>query len=272
MKCDAFGGLARDVLSVQPPAMADRLNTAPLKSLGEPEDDALIRSLSGRLFIGATECRTGRRTVLSRFENRHQLLRCVLASSAIPSSAHPFDLLRDARWRPPTYPESSGVIIPPSCEHRVRADDEGCPSATADPASRLEENDRLPYSPHGEPFVDGGLTAAVPFVPDDSLLHLTVSPVSGPRGRLVNKQALGGPREHLHVCPEDTSLRLPFVAPELAGMRCFLSLQNLQALRSTMGASTKAMRRWYERGQADAELQLDSREAQQWLRACESRG
>ena len=189
------------------------------------------------------------------------------------------------------------------------------------------KKDELPYSPHGTPFVDGGLTAAVkaytlvsdklrrqackrlpdelpatyspkpvlvpeiapvstsaptsapgpatlcsthscvspqvPFVPDALLSHVTVSPISGPRGVLRHPSALGGPTSHLHLCPADDSPRIPFVEPRLAGMRCFLSRQNLNALRCSLGASPAVMRRWYERGQVDAETLL-SHELEEW--------
>ena len=121
VQCDGFGGLARSVLGVLPPTMIDREGgSVPQKSL---LDDDVVRKLSGSLFIGATECRTGRRAIFSNYESGQSLMRCILASSAIPRSAHPFDLLRSPA-NPPTYPESSGVVIPNSCEHPVRLSDD----------------------------------------------------------------------------------------------------------------------------------------------------
>ena len=249
-----FVGLA-GILGVRPPTALDRQGDGSIAAV--VESDSVVSGLSGALFIGVTECRTGRRALLSNFSTREQLLRCVLASSAIPRSAHPFDLLRSPH-RPPTYPESYGVVVPTSCEH------EGSLAAAAATSGASAEEPALPFSPHGTPFVDGALTAAVPFVPDERLEHITVTPMSGPRGLLVNPVALGGPREHVHVGPRDDSVRLPLVTPALAGMRCFLSAQNLRALQASTGRSRGALRSWYERGQQDAEM-LFSDEVQRWV-------
>lgn len=178
------------------------------------------------LFVCATKCRTGQAVLLSRFSDRERLRQCVVASCAIPPSAHPFDLVRTS-----TYPEREGVIVHPSC-HPDHADD------------------RLPYSPHGDAFVDGGLSAAAPLVP--GFRNVTISPISGPQGRFSDR--------HFHLCPIDTSPRFPF-APRLAGMRCYLSIANLQALPASVAISPSLMRDWYDRGGADAQRFLDAPEA-----------
>ena len=227
LRCDGFGGLAR-ALGVQPPLASSSTN--------EIVSEELVRSTSGSLFIGATECRTGRRVLFANYDSAHELMRCILASCAIPPSAHPFDLLRS---RPPTYPEAEGIVVAPHCEW------DGVSRSTE------ESRDQLPSSPHGEAFVDGGLSAAVPLPPAEMQLALvTVAPISGPRGSLGS--------DHLHVCPADDSLKLPFAAPSLAGLRCYLSVDNLVAARRTLGASPKALRKYYERGQEDAEWLLNA--------------
>ena len=108
-------------------------------------NDAAIAALSSekRLFLSATHCRTGRNALFANFDTAAELQRCVLASAAIPKSLHPFDLLRST---PPTYPEAGGIIVDPKCEH------DGGEAASKD---TLEG---LPYSPHGEAYVDGGAT------------------------------------------------------------------------------------------------------------------
>ena len=58
MHCDGFGGLARSVLGVRPPTMIDREEGGAMPP--SLSDDAAVRALAGSLFIGATECRTGR--------------------------------------------------------------------------------------------------------------------------------------------------------------------------------------------------------------------
>ena len=80
---------------------------------------------------------------------------------------------------------------------------------------------------------------------------VTVSPISGPQGCLVAPTAASC--AHYHLAPLDASLRVPFVAPALAGMRCFLSLDNLRAFQSSLSGRPATLTRWYERGVADAE-------------------
>ncbi len=237
LRCDGFGGLAR-ALGVVPPAAID--HGVQINSRITPITDDAVRGVSGSLFIGATECRTGRRALFSHYESAHQLMQCILASAAIPRSAHPLDLIRSPS-NPPTYPESDGVIVPRSCEW-------GHVSSDTD----LEA---LPYSPYGEAFVDGGLTAAVPRPPAELQLALvTVAPISGPRGDL----GVACSSAHLHVCPADTSVKVPFIAPSLAGLRCYLSSDNLVAARRTLGASPQTLRHWFERGEEDAEWLLQN--------------
>ena len=208
-------------------------------------------SQSQQLFLSATHCRTGRNALFSRFQSPVELHRCILASASIPSSLHPFDLLRS---RAPTYPEASGVIVDPACES-----DGGVAAARDAPPG-------LPFSPHGEAYVDGGISDTAPILPASLRVHaLTVSPISGPRGRLTastsgseRRAPDGAPLEHYHLCPEDDSPRVPWVAPRLAGMRCYLSRNNLQAMAAAgAGASPKKLEAWYGRGQSDPQRWLE---------------
>ena len=217
-------------------------------------DDSQALSVNDRLFLSATHCRTGRNALFSRFESAEMLQRCVLASAAIPRAFHPFDMLK----RNPTYPEAGGIIVPTRCES-----DGGTAAARDAPPGEL------PFSPHGEAFVDGGITNTAPLLDALCGAHtLTVSPVSGPNGclrpgRLVEvRSAEAGtvnvplPAEalaHYHLTPDDTSTRVPGIAPRLAGMRVYLSVDNLRALRGSLGASPRVLTRWYERGLSDAE-------------------
>jgi len=241
---EAWAGLL-DVLRVASPGLgvgkragtgagsAGPLAGSSLES-GAGDDAARLRDV---LFIGATECRTGRAALFSRFGSNEQLARCLLASCAFPPSAHPFDLLRAAN----TYLEASGVAVPPSCEWVGTG---GGVTTSA--------GGRLPWSPHGEAYVDGGLSAAAPLLPRQLQCHtITVSPISGPQG--VRTPASDGPCAHLHLCPLDSSLRVPLIAPALAGMRCYLSVNNLRAAGESVGASGEALSVWYGRGVADAE-------------------
>jgi len=204
--------------------------------------DAAAR-LSDVLYIGATECSTGRAVLFSRFGSNEQIARCLLASCAIPASAHPLDLLRSRN----TYPDTSGVVVPPACEW------DGGPPPGAGAAAMPGAGGRLPWSPHGVAYVDGGLSAAAPLLPHALRCHtLTISPIAGPRGVIARPRA--DRPAHLHLCPSDASLRVPLVAPALAGMRCYLSAQNLRALSASVHAPPEALKGWYERGAADAEL------------------
>ena len=76
---------------------------------------------------------------------------------------------------------------------------------------------------------------------------ITCSPISGPSGAL-------SPGSHFHLCPLDGgSGKLPWVAPKLAGMRCYLSVENLRAFQVSMRAREHTLRKWYERGSEDAQ-------------------
>ena len=100
-------------------------------------DAPLEPPADGTLFIGATECRSGRAALFSRFSNlppagsarttdetfrsaHHHLgnlstlTQCILASCAIPRSAHPFDLLR-SRPEPPPHRQT-----PSTARHEVQ--------------------------------------------------------------------------------------------------------------------------------------------------------
>jgi hypothetical protein len=193
-----------------------------------------------RLFLSATVCRTGRSALFSRFRSPADLQRCVLASATIPRGMHPFDLLRSR----PTYPEASGVVIDPLCEW------DGGSTARCDVPSGL------PFSPHGEAYVDGGITDTAPRLPEELGVHaLTVSPVAGPQGRLTAPDASV---EHFHLTPLDASFRLPFVAPSLAGMRVYCSRDNLHALGDATRGGAQRLKDWYRRGQEDAHRFLDA--------------
>jgi len=211
--------------------------------------------LSGRVFIGATECTSGRPALFSRFASNEQLARCLVASCTIPPSAHPFDLLRSA----PTYPEASGVTLPPQCEWDGG---EARRAAASSGAGRAA-------------FVDGGLSQAAPWLPPplSAGRAITISPLCGPRGVLSRRGGRGGGGgggggssddgggdvTHLHLCPIETSPRIPLAAPRLAGLRLFLSLDNLRAAGASIGASPDELRWWHDRGAEDA------RELEAWI-------
>lgn len=89
---------------------------------------------------------------------------------------------------------------------------------------------------------------------------LTVSPIAGPQGLLAPSSSRGDDHTlaHYHLTPEDASPRVPLLAPKLAGMRCYLSRDNLQAASAAAGASPQRLERWYERGQSDASRFLEA--------------
>lgn len=210
--------------------------------------DAAVRGVaSQQLFLSATHCRTGRNALFANFRSPAELQRCILASAAIPRSLHPFDLLRAA----PTYPEAGGIIVDPACEW-----DGGVACA------RLAA-EGLPFSPHGEAYVDGGISDAAPTLRAVMGTHaLTVSPISGPEGLLDPGRDFrapdGFPLAHYHLCPVDTSWRLPGVVPRIGGMRCYVSRDNLQAAGAAgRGATPKRLEEWYARGKRDAERWIE---------------
>ena len=205
-------------------------------------EDVVARTSAGQtLFLSATHCRTGTNVLFSRFSSAAALQKCLHASAAIPKSFHPFDLTRSR----PTYAEAGGIIVPSECEA-----DGGLAASARDGAATGEQ---LPFSPHGEAYVDGGITNTAPVLQHvvRNAHTLTVSPVSGPQGCL--QPASTTATAHWHLTPLDTSPRLPLVAPKLAGMRCYLSVDNIRALQTSMGAGPRTLERWYERGQQDAE-------------------
>ena len=197
--------------------------------------DTHVRALSN-LFLSATHCRTGRNALFSRFRSAAELQRCVHASAAIPVSFHPLDMLKSR----PTYPEGGGVIVDPACEWDGGAENEALSTC------------ELPFHPDGEAYVDGGITNTAPLLNDLLDVHtLTISPMSGPQGCMIPPEGDEKPG-HFHLTPLDTSLKLPLVAPRLAGMRCYLSVDNLRAFGRSMGAREVTLRRWFDKGIEDA--------------------
>lgn len=137
------------------------------------------------LFIGATECETGRPATFAQYGTAEELLACVLASAAIPRSAHPTDLLF-ARSRPLRYPSREGVFVPRSCEWRA-AQPGSSGGEGSEEAARAEASGEWQADETGA-YVDGGLSSALPLLPAPALARLrvtavvTVSPFAGPRG------------------------------------------------------------------------------------------
>lgn len=208
------------------------------------ESDVQRVSESQTLFLSATHCRTGRNALFSHFPSAAALHRALLASCAIPKAFHPFDLVRAN----PTYPEANGIIVDPGCEY------DGGQAAAHDAAM----TGALPFSPHGEAYVDGGITNTAPLLhklPTTSTLctppvaaTLTCSPISGPHGCVSQSS-----RDHFHLCPSDASVRVPWWTPALAGMRCHLSIDNLRAFKMSLGAREHTLTEWFRRGRTDAE-------------------
>ena len=74
--------------------------------------------LSGRVFIGATECTSGRPALFSRFASNEQLARCLVASCTIPPSARPtptspFRLMTACTSTSPVPPPPGAPLRPP---------------------------------------------------------------------------------------------------------------------------------------------------------------
>ncbi|KAJ1627477.1 acyl transferase/acyl hydrolase/lysophospholipase [Pavlovales sp. CCMP2436] len=221
------------------------------------------RAATHRLFLGATECETGRAVTFGRYDNADELLACVLASAVIPRSAHPLDFIRlpgssllssllgGSRARLTWYPRREGVVVPVSCEWDIG---EGRGGAPADNGVWGEED-------FARAYVDGGLSSALPRLPLQQLLEaeglgpvsvLSVCPLAGPRGRQGNL-GLAGSAGHYHLCPADHSPRLPLALISIAGLRLYPSLANARAAQTAMlGGSERLLRGWFERGRADA--------------------
>lgn len=241
-------------------------------------------SASGALLLGATACGSGRAATFGRYRSADELLACVLASAAVPASAHPLDLLL-ARGRPLRYPDREGVLVPPACEWRAARTG----GAEAETDSDAEDEDE-----EGQPYVDGGLSSGLPLLPQGALealsvdVVITVSPFAGPRGTSAAcgrlpllppsaAEALRADEEgerhapppllarvpRFHVCPEDGAswLRLPLPPARLGGgLACaWTAVNGRAALAAALGAPVAELAGWHERGRADAQHLLVGR-------------
>ena len=76
----------------------------------------------------------------------------------------------------------------------------------------------LPFSPHGEAYVDGGLSDSAPRLPPS--IGVTLSPLRPSAGRRAVSSTA---RHRTFTSRLDDSPRVPPIAPRLAGMRVYLS-------------------------------------------------
>jgi len=183
------------------------------------------------LFVCVTKCKTGEPKLLTHFDSQEQLSRALIASCTIPASAHPFDLLQNGQ----KYPEHQGIWLPQSCVYET---------LTLNQSKREQDA-----------YIDGALSASIPSLIPHANCTISVSPIAGLGPRWSNSNH----GDNIHICPPDTSLRIPFIIPKLAGLPCFLSLANLRALPCALfGGNLDFRQRWYDAGMTDAELVLSS--------------
>ena len=115
----------------------------------------------------------------------------------------------------------------------------------------------LPFSPHGEAYVDGGITNTAPLLhklPTMSTLctppvatTLTCSPISGPHGCVSQSSGI------TFILPERCVGASTVVDTSSRRMRCHLSIDNLRAFKMSLGAREHTLTEWFRRGRTDAE-------------------
>jgi predicted acylesterase/phospholipase RssA len=181
-----------------------------------PSDDEINRlTAGGRLAVSVTDCSSGENVLVRQFTSKTALVQAINASCLIPRSFHPLDFF--------------------SMKRSLRQ--------TARSTFHADEGLRLaPWHPSLQSsYVDGGLSANVPAVPDHETLRVSV---------------LACPEERLLIANNHLSaLRLPgFVY--MTGLRILLSTSNLRAGVAAVAGSEAELRHFYERGSIDCESYL----------------
>ena len=158
-----------------------------------------------------TESSTGRNVVIRSFPTRQALLDAVWASCHIPKTFHPFDIFSlSEQARPITFDSAEGLVLT------------GHPGST---------------------YIDGGLSANCPELPDFETSTLRVSVLAGPAAPDLIAQ-----RDHERL----GWVRLPG-SVYMAGLRVHLGFANVRAAMAAMGAAPQAMRRYHELGRRDCD-------------------
>lgn len=170
-------------------------------------DTSSSSSCRPKLYICTTKCEDGSVRLFSGKElvKKEELLKCVRASCTIPQLFHPVDVLASSGDL--SYPNEDGISI------------------------------------QGDSYVDGGISAPAPPVPDCfEGTVIVVSPISGSNNE-----------SSLRISPEDTSFAIwkDFICRGDFFVRP--SIQNLRALRVASGSTTTGeLQSWYEQGKEDA--------------------
>ena len=152
--------------------------------------------------------------LLRDFPSREALLQSIWASCHIPASFHPLEFFT--------------LTKPKELKSRVLY-----------PFEEGMELDFLDSS-----WVDGGLSANIPYVPDHH--NLRVSVLAGPPSASLITRGEGG-------------LRLPGYV-YMSGLKVYLSLTNLHAGAAAMGASEAAMTYYYDLGIRDGQQWVEERD------------
>ena len=183
-------------------------------------DDAHVAA-RGRLHISVTECRTGRNVLVSDFRSREAVLEAVWASCHIPRSFHPLDFFSWSQHSDgpggqgkSTYPEEHGML--------------------------LSNHPKL----GGGSYVDGGISANCPLVPNHETLRLSVLQAP-PEPLLISRQERAW---HLR-------LRLPGTV-FVSGTPAYLSLSNLRAGVQAVVGKRRTLEHYYEAGELDGEAYI----------------
>lgn len=198
-----------------------------------------------RLWISATQCTTGDNALFNSFASPEDLVRCLEASLAIPRSFHPLDV---AAGSTPAYPSHEGILVHRSCKAR----------GYNDSATHLPERE-------WDSYCDGGISWTAPVLgsakndghPILPVHTISVSPIVGPSGLLASMSSSIGVEDsdsssidlnHWHIAPRHQGFRVPFAAPELGGMRCYLSAMNARAMLQALAGRPHVLRDWFEAG------------------------
>jgi predicted acylesterase/phospholipase RssA len=197
-------------------------------------DDA-HRTANSNLAISVTDCSTGANRLLRSFTSTPGMLAAVAASCHIPPSFHPLDFVNaDPQNRPRVYPSEEGR----RCEW-------------SEGGASVEGH-----------FVDGGLSANIPLVPDHHTARVSV--LSTPDSRVLAPSDAGGAQGALGQLPVPFSVRLPSTL-NMSGLGVYLSLSNLRrVVVAGAGAPPAVLRRLFIEGQRDCASRLETSGGALW--------
>jgi len=91
-------------------------------------------------------------------------------------------------------------------------------------------------------YLDGGLSANIPVIPGLENLRVSV---------------LGGPKEKMLICRQDTTTRLPG-SVYMSGLKVYLSIGNLHAGMAALGGKRSTLEHYCDQGMADCDAFLEN--------------